>query len=60
MNDTDPKNHLEISSFPIHELFSKHENDEDVRDLVDSPQDRRSIPFTRDVVERLINRLEEV
>lgn len=60
MKDTDAKNHVEISSFPISELLSKREHGEDVRELTDSPLDRKSIPFTRDVVERLINRIEDV
>ena len=60
MSDKDLKNQVEITSLPIKELLTKPEREVDAHDLTNSSKKERSFPFTREVVERLINRLEEV
>jgi hypothetical protein len=51
---------VEISSLPIKELLTKSEREEEAHVLAEHSNKRRSFPITREVVERLINRLEEV
>lgn len=51
---------VEISSFPINEILTKSEREDEAHGLAEYSNKRRSFPITREVVERLINRLEEV
>lgn len=51
---------VEISSLPNKELMTKSEREDEAHSLAEYSNKRRSFPITREVVERLINRLEEV
>jgi hypothetical protein len=51
---------VENSTFPSMELLTKSEREDETRALAESSIKRRNLPITREVAERLINRLEEV
>lgn len=60
MKKRDPKDHMERYPFPIFDTSIRHEHEKDVGDPIDSSHYQKSFPLTRDLIERLINRLEEV
>jgi hypothetical protein len=60
MSTKDQEFQVENSPFQIVELLTKSEREDGTHALAVSSIKRSSLPITREVVERLINRLEEV